>query len=165
MRVVELVVDRRFVQVQFIWVLVAMYGVKIRSRPFPPGRRRWDRHCKTERRQRWKSRAACLWPRGPPQLQSQRLYYGHVVDPASGKRVDECSSVTCGNRTAIPVRPGGNQLPRRRCPLQEILRLCLRQGARQAYRRIHLRAFLNGRIDLSQGRGGSRWIRAKTDTD
>ena len=98
--------------------------------------------------------------------QSQRLYYGHVVDPACGKRVDEVlvsymrEPHSYTRETVVEINCHGGVVP-----LQEILRLCLRQGARQALPgEFTLRAFLNGRVDLSQAEAVLDVIRAKTDT-
>lgn len=104
-------------------------------------------------------------PLRPGPLRPYRLRYGHVVDPASGATVDEVlvaymrapRSFTREDVVEISCH-GGPQ------PLQTTLSLALAAGARLARPgEFTLRAFLNGRIDLSQAEATLDVIRARTD--
>lgn len=81
-----------------------------------------------------------------------RIYYGHIFDPETGKDVDEVlvstfigpRSFTGENMAEINCH-GGLYVTRK------ILTLCLSNGARQAINGEYTkRAYLNGRIDLTQ---------------
>jgi tRNA modification GTPase len=85
-------------------------------------------------------------------LESHRLYYGHIVDPASDRIIDEVMLVRmAGPRTytredIVEISCHGGPIP-----LREVLKLTIQAGAREAEPgEFTLRAFLNGRIDLSQ---------------
>ncbi len=100
----------------------------------------------------------------PERLHSHRLYHGFVVNPASGERVDEAllstmqapHSYTREDVVEISVHGGP-------VPVRETLALCLAQGARQAQPgEFTLRAFLNGRLDLSQAEAVLDVIAART---
>lgn len=104
-------------------------------------------------------------PLRPGPLRPYRLRYGHVIDPASGATVDEVlvaymrapRSFTREDVVEISCH-GGPQ------PLQATLSLALAAGARLARPgEFTLRAFLNGRIDLSQAEATLDVIRARTD--
>ncbi|MHB1318522.1 MAG: tRNA uridine-5-carboxymethylaminomethyl(34) synthesis GTPase MnmE [Anaerolineae bacterium] len=95
---------------------------------------------------------------------SHRLYHGHVVEPDSGRVVDEAllsymrapHSYTGEDVVEISVH-GGAQ------PVRETLAVCLAQGARQAREgEFTLRAFLNGRLDLSQAEAVLDVIESRT---
>ena len=98
-------------------------------------------------------------------LQSHRLYYGHIVDPSAGRIVDEVllsymqAPHSYTREDVVEINCHGGIMP-----LQEILGLCLRQGARQALPgEFTLRAFLNGRLDLSQAEAVLDVIQSKTE--
>jgi tRNA modification GTPase len=85
-------------------------------------------------------------------FQSHRLYLGHIVDPSTGDPIDEVllsfmrspHSYTCEDVVEINSHSGY-------LLLSSILQLILDQGARLAHPgEFTLRAFLNGRIDLTQ---------------
>lgn len=85
-------------------------------------------------------------------FQSHRLYYGHIVDPTSGRTLDEVllsvmmapRSYTCED--VVEINSHGSP-----AAVQAILELVLRNGARLAEPgEFTRRAFLNGRIDLTQ---------------
>ncbi|MCL6452852.1 MAG: tRNA uridine-5-carboxymethylaminomethyl(34) synthesis GTPase MnmE [Alicyclobacillus sp.] len=93
------------------------------------------------------------------------LHYGRVVDPDSAMELDECvllwmpgpHSYTGEDVVEFQVH-GGIQL------VQSVLRAALRAGARLAEPgEFTKRAFLNGRMDLSQAEAVIDLIRAKTD--
>lgn len=99
------------------------------------------------------------------ELQSHRLYHGEIREPESGRLIDEVllavmrkpHSYTGENVVEIHCH-GGAFLSRK------ILALVLAQGARQAEPgEFTKRAFLNGRLDLSQAEAVLDLIRAKTD--
>ncbi|MBM2838848.1 MAG: tRNA modification GTPase TrmE, partial [Deltaproteobacteria bacterium] len=98
------------------------------------------------------------------QWESHRLYYGHVVDPETGMIVDESlcvlmkapSSYTRENVLEIHCHGGS-------LATERVLELALREGARLAEPgEFTKRAFLNGRIDLTQAEAVIDLIRAKT---
>ncbi len=94
------------------------------------------------------------------------LQYGHIVDPATGERVDEVLAVhmpaprTYTRQDVVEVHGHGGIVALRR-----ILGLCLRQGARLAEPgEFTARAFLNGRLDLAQAEAVLDIVQAKTET-
>jgi len=99
------------------------------------------------------------------QLEPHRLTYGHIVDPASGRVVDEVllaymrAPHTYTRQDVVEINAHGGIVP-----LREILALCLEQGARTANEgEFTLRAFLNGRLDLAQAEAVLDVIRARTE--
>jgi tRNA modification GTPase len=98
------------------------------------------------------------------QLQNRRLVYGHIVDPDSGEVVDEVlvaymkAPHTYTREDIVEIDCHGGPVP-----LQRILELALRCGARLANPgEFTLRAFLNGRIDLAQAESVLDVIQSKT---
>jgi len=96
--------------------------------------------------------------------QPYRLHYGQIVDPSSGLAVDEVLAVhmpapaTYTRQDIVEINGHGGIVA-----LQQILALCLRQGARPAEPgEFTARAFLNGRIDLAQAEAVLDVVRAKT---
>jgi tRNA modification GTPase len=98
-------------------------------------------------------------------LQSHRLYHGTLRDPKSARAVDEVllaimrqpRSYTGEDVVEIHCH-GGAFIARR------VLQLVLSEGARQAEPgEFTKRAFLNGRLDLSQAEAVLDLIRARTD--
>ncbi len=94
-----------------------------------------------------------------------RLHHGYVVDPATGRRVDEVLLSFMGaphsytRQDVVEVNAHGGLVP-----LREIVALCLREGARPAREgEFTLRAFLNGRLDLAQAEAVRDVITARTD--
>jgi tRNA modification GTPase len=101
----------------------------------------------------------------PGKLSDRQLTYGHVVDPQTGERVDEvlvsymAAPHTYTREDVIEINCHGGPLP-----LQRILQLALRHGARLAQPgEFTLRAFLNGRIDLAQAESVLDVVRARTE--
>lgn len=99
------------------------------------------------------------------QVASHTINYGHIVDPDTGAEVDEVMvsvmraphTYTCEDVVEINCH-GGLMATNR------ILQLVLSYGARMAEPgEFTKRAFLNGRIDLSQSEAVMDLIRAKTD--
>lgn len=100
----------------------------------------------------------------PSDLASHHLYYGAIVDPANENVVDEVMLVrmlpprTYTREEVVEVSCHGGLLP-----VREVLRIALENGARIAEAgEFTLRAFLNGRIDLSQAEAVSGVIAART---
>lgn len=99
-------------------------------------------------------------------LQPRTMYYGHVVDPATGEAADEVLAVhmpaprTYTRQDVIEINGHGGIVALRR-----ILALCLRQGARLAEPgEFTARAFLNGRLDLAQAEAVLDVVQARTET-
>jgi tRNA modification GTPase len=96
---------------------------------------------------------------------SHLLTYGHVVDPVSGEIVDEVLAAfmraprTYTREDVVEISGHGAPLVLRR-----ILELALAAGARSARPgEMTLRAFLNGRLDLSQAEAVMALVNAETD--
>ncbi|NNL78333.1 MAG: tRNA uridine-5-carboxymethylaminomethyl(34) synthesis GTPase MnmE [Desulfobacterales bacterium] len=98
-------------------------------------------------------------------FQSHRLHYGHIIDPANQRVVDEV--LLCVMRAprsytkedVVEINAHGGPVA-----LNAILELTLRQGARLADPgEFTKRAFLNGRIDLTQAEAVIDIISAKSD--
>lgn len=98
------------------------------------------------------------------ELESHRLYYGGIVDPNSGRQVDEVMLVrmapprTFTREPVVEISCHGGLVP-----VREVLALCIRHGARLAEPgEFTLRAFMNGRIDLSQAEAVAGVVAART---
>lgn len=96
---------------------------------------------------------------------SHTIHYGHIVDPTTDKRLDEVMiSVMREPRTftredVVEINCHGGIVV-----TNQVLQLVLRHGARLAEPgEFTKRAFLNGRVDLSQAEAVMDVIRAKTD--
>lgn len=93
------------------------------------------------------------------------LHYGHIVDPASQAVLDEAlvaympQPYSYTRQDVVEIQAHGGVVP-----LQRILQLVLTLGARPAEAgEMTLRAFLNGRLDLTQAEAVLDIIEAKTD--
>ena len=93
------------------------------------------------------------------------LSYGHIKDPSTGKVIDEVMSVYMKGphsytaEDVVEIQCHGSSVS-----LRKILDLVLKNGARLAERgEFTKRAFLNGRLDLSQAEAVIDLIKAKTD--
>jgi tRNA modification GTPase len=96
---------------------------------------------------------------------SHRLQYGRVMDPRTGEIVDEAlvsvmrAPATYTREDVVEINCHGGMMP-----LSRTLALIIAAGARQALPgEFTKRAFLNGRIDLSQAEAVMDIIHAKTD--
>ncbi len=103
-------------------------------------------------------------PLRPGPLRSYQLRYGHIVDPATGAVVDEAllalmrAPRSFTREDVVELSCHGGPLP-----LQSTLALVLAAGARLANPgEFTMRAFLNGRIDLTQAEATLDVIRAQT---
>ena len=104
-------------------------------------------------------------PRDPLRLKSRHLYHGYVADPKTEKTVDEVlftvmrAPHTYTREDVVEIQAHGS-----RCGLYAILELVLRQGARLAQPgEFTKRAFLNGRIDLTQAEAVAEVVSAQTE--
>ena len=100
------------------------------------------------------------------QLGERKLNYGHIIDPKTDKVIDEVMIVfmkapsTYTTEDVVEVHCHGGTIPVRR-----ILEIILECGASLAQKgEFTKRAFLNGRIDLSQAEAVMDLISAKTDS-
>ncbi|MBJ8349317.1 tRNA uridine-5-carboxymethylaminomethyl(34) synthesis GTPase MnmE [Streptococcus zalophi] len=98
-------------------------------------------------------------------VNSHTLNYGHIIDPDNNEILDEVmvgvmkAPKTFTREDVIEINTHGGI-----AVTNEILQLVLRQGARMAEPgEFTKRAFLNGRVDLTQAEAVMDLIRAKTD--
>ena len=96
---------------------------------------------------------------------SHTIHYGHIVDPKNDEVIDEVmvtvlrAPKTFTREDVVEINCHGGIVA-----INRILQLVLRRGARLAEPgEFTKRAFLNGRIDLSQAEAVMDLIRAKTD--
>ena len=87
--------------------------------------------------------------------ESHRILYGYVREPNTHQTVDEallllmCSPRSYTREDVVEFHCHGGIMA-----VQQVLQLCIRQGARLAQPgEFTLRAFLNGRLDLTQAEG------------
>ncbi|HHJ7347189.1 TPA: tRNA uridine-5-carboxymethylaminomethyl(34) synthesis GTPase MnmE, partial [Streptococcus pyogenes] len=99
------------------------------------------------------------------QVASHTINYGHIINPKTGTIIDEVMvSVMLAPKTftrenVVEINTHGGI-----AVTNEILQLLIRQGARMAEPgEFTKRAFLNGRVDLTQAEAVMDIIRAKTD--
>lgn len=99
-------------------------------------------------------------------LEERKLNYGHAIDPETKKTIDEVMIVymkapsTYTTEDVVEVHCHGGTIPVRR-----ILEVILESGANLAEcGEFTKRAFLNGRLDLSQAEAVMDLISAKTDS-
>jgi len=99
------------------------------------------------------------------EMASHTIHYGHIIDPDSGQTVEEVMvSIMKGPKTftkedVVEINCHGGIVS-----VHRVLELVLKNGARLAEPgEFTKRAFLNGRIDLSQAEAVMDLIRAKTD--
>jgi len=102
--------------------------------------------------------------RVPEKLCSHRLYHGHIVEPETGRPVDEVLTSfmraphTYTREDVVEINCHSGM-----AVLERILELVLRSGARLAEPgEFTRRAFLNGRIDLTQAEAVLDVIHSKT---
>ena len=98
------------------------------------------------------------------EFKSHRLYYGHVVDPETGRVLDEVllsamkAPRTYTREDVVEINAHGGAMV-----LHAILQLVLKNGARLAEPgEFTRRAFANGRIDLTQAEAVIDVINART---
>ena len=98
-------------------------------------------------------------------VDSHTINYGHIIDPETGKVIDEVMvSVLKAPRSyttedSVEINSHGGIMA-----MQRVLEVVLANGARLAEPgEFSKRAFLNGRIDLSQAEAVMDLIQAKTD--
>jgi tRNA modification GTPase len=100
----------------------------------------------------------------PFQFKSHRIYYGHIVDPDKGKLLDEVlvsamkAPHTYTREDVVEINTHGGAVV-----VHAVLELVLSKGARLAEPgEFTRRAFLNGRIDLTQAEAVIDVINART---
>lgn len=98
-------------------------------------------------------------------MESFRLIHGYILDPSTGARIDEVlvsvmkSPHSYTKEDVVEINCHSGMIS-----LRNILELVLKQGVRLAEPgEFTKRAFLNGRIDLSQAEAVLDLIRSKTD--
>ncbi|MBC2321092.1 tRNA uridine-5-carboxymethylaminomethyl(34) synthesis GTPase MnmE [Listeria booriae] len=98
-------------------------------------------------------------------VKSHTIHYGHIVDPSTGETVEEVMATvmraprTFTREDVVEINAHGGIVS-----VNRVLQLLLRNGAKLAEPgEFTKRAFLNGRIDLSQAEAVMDLIRAKTD--
>ncbi|MEB3209103.1 MAG: tRNA uridine-5-carboxymethylaminomethyl(34) synthesis GTPase MnmE, partial [Synechococcus sp.] len=101
---------------------------------------------------------------GQQSWESHRVLYGHVVDPASGERVDEAllllmrSPRSFTRETVVEFHCHGGLIA-----VQRVLELVLAAGARRALPgEFSQRAFLNGRLDLTRAEAIGELVTARS---
>lgn len=99
------------------------------------------------------------------EITSRRMNYGRIIDRENNQLIDECMAVYMKKPTTytaedvVEISCHGSMIS-----LKNALALIIRSGARLAEPgEFTKRAFLNGRIDLSQAEAVIDLIRAKTD--
>lgn len=103
-------------------------------------------------------------PRGK-KIENRKMTYGHIVDSENGQTIDEVLSVfmesphTYTKEDVAEINCHGSMVS-----LRKTLELTLKNGARLAEPgEFTKRAFLNGRLDLSQAEAVIDLVKAKTD--
>lgn len=103
-------------------------------------------------------------PQGKPSWKSHQILYGYIQHPDTQQIIDEVlvllmlSPRSYTREDVIEIHCHGGIIP-----VQQVLELCLEQGARLANAgEFTLRAFLNGRIDLTQAESISEIVGAKS---
>ena len=101
---------------------------------------------------------------GRQSWQSHQILYGHVCQPQAGQIVDEALLLlmlaprSYTREDVVEFHCHGGMMV-----VQQVLQLCLEQGARLAEPgEFTLRAFLNGRLDLTQAEGVADLVGAQS---
>ncbi len=101
---------------------------------------------------------------GPEEIESHRVIYGRITEPGDGEEIDEVlvtvmhAPRTYTGEDVIEISCHGGIVP-----AQRILDACISAGARQAERgEFTKRAFLNGKMDLTQAEAVLDVVTAKT---
>ncbi len=101
---------------------------------------------------------------GQQAWESHRVVYGMVMDPGTDKVVDEALLIlmqaprTFTREDVVEFHCHGGMMV-----VQQVLQLCLQRGARLAQPgEFTMRAFLNGRIDLTQAESGADLVGAQS---
>lgn len=98
-------------------------------------------------------------------LETHRLYLGNIIDPSDDNIVDEClmtymkSPHSFTREDVVELHCHGGTIVLQRC-MELLMRTTIRQAEPGEFTK---RAFLNGRIDLSQAEAVIDVIRAKTE--
>lgn len=96
--------------------------------------------------------------------ESHRILYGYICHPETNQTIDEAlllimqSPRSYTREDVVEFHCHGGMIP-----VQQVLQLCIEQGARLAQAgEFTLRAFLNGRIDLTQAESIAELVGAKS---
>ncbi|SFS37358.1 tRNA uridine-5-carboxymethylaminomethyl(34) synthesis GTPase MnmE [Marininema halotolerans] len=99
------------------------------------------------------------------EVETHTVRYGHIIDPLSNHSIDEVlvtvmrAPRTFTREDVVEISCHGGMIP-----VQKVLEALLAEGMRLAEPgEFTKRAFMNGRIDLSQAEGVMDLIRSKTD--
>ena len=105
-----------------------------------------------------------VFANGGHEFRTRYMHYGYIEDPEKSVRIDEVLAVymkaphTYTGEDVVEIQCHGSVIS-----LKEILALCLRMGAEPAERgEFTKRAFLNGRLDLSQAEAVIDLIKARS---
>ena len=100
------------------------------------------------------------------EVKSHQMIYGYIIDPERGTPIDEVllsvmrAPATYTKEDIVEINCHGGLLP-----MRKVLEAVIRMGARMAEPgEFTFRAFMNGRIDLSQAEATLDLIRAKTES-
>lgn len=106
-----------------------------------------------------------VFPAAEKDFEDKKMLYGYIFDRFSGKKIDEVMAVfmsapkTYTGEDIVEIHGHGSIVS-----LNKILELTLKEGARLAEPgEFTKRAFLNGRMDLSQAEAVADLIKAKTE--
>lgn len=109
--------------------------------------------------------SARLFPRLKGGWDSHRLRHGRIIDPATGQTIDQALGVLMRGPSSytgediFEIQAHGSPLV-----LDRVVHACLAEGCRAARPgEFTLRAFLNGRLDLSQAEAVIDVVRARTN--
>lgn len=101
---------------------------------------------------------------GQQSWQSHRILYGHICHPQTGQLIDEALLLlmlaprSYTREDVVELHCHGGMIP-----VQQVLQLCLELGAGLAQPgEFTLRAFLNGRLDLTQAEGVADLVGARS---
>lgn len=100
----------------------------------------------------------------PNSIESHRVIYGRIIDPGTGEEIDDVLLIvmhapkTYTGEDTVEISCHGGIVP-----AQRTLEACISAGARMAQRgEFTKRAFLNGRLDLTQAEAVLDIVTAKT---
>lgn len=106
-------------------------------------------------------------PKSKTQIKTYTMKYGHIVNPKTNEIIDEVlvsyfiSPKSYTTENMCEINSHGSQVV-----MQKILQICLENGAKLAEPgEFTKKAFLNGRIDLSQAEAVIELINSKTEKE
>ena len=106
-------------------------------------------------------------PKNESEIKAYSMKYGHIINPKNNEMIDEVlvsyfiSPKSYTTENMCEINSHGSQIV-----MQKILELCIENGARIAEPgEFTKKAFLNGRIDLSQAEAVIELINSKTEKE